>query len=54
MLLNATFDAVSDSLPMANVYDVGFDGADGVHVKGWFLTPKDVAEPRPAVVQFIG
>ena len=52
--LNATFERVENSLPLANVYDVSFDGADGVRVRGWFLTPKDVSRPMPTVVQFIG
>ena len=52
--LNAAFERVEGSLPMANVYDVSFDGADGVRVRGWYLTPRDVTEPLPAVVQFIG
>jgi cephalosporin-C deacetylase len=52
--LNAEFTHVADSLPLANVYDVAFDGVDGVRVRGWFLTPKNVTEPLPAVVQFIG
>ena len=52
--LNAVFTPVDDALPMANVYDAAFDGADGVRVRGWFLTPKDIPKPLPAVVQFIG
>lgn len=52
--LNATFERVEDSLPMANVYDVAFDGVDGVRVRGWFLSPKDQSGPLPTVVQFIG
>ena len=52
--VNAAFEKVEDNLPGANVYDVGFDGVDGVRVKGWFLTPKQVTGPLPAVVQFIG
>lgn len=52
--LNAEFKEVEDSLPLARVYDAAFDGADGVRVRGWFLTPKDTADPLPAVVQFIG
>lgn len=52
--LNANFTQIDDILPLANVYDVAFDGADGVRVKGWFLTPKDVTTPLPTVVQFIG
>ena len=52
--LNAVFTPVADTLPLAQVYDVAFDGADGVRVKGWFLTPRDVSKPLPAVVQFIG
>ena len=52
--LNAEFTPVEGVLPLARVYDVGFDGVDGVRVKGWFLTPGTVSEPLPAVVQFIG
>ena len=48
--LNATFSPVEDALPLARVYDAAFDGADGVRVKGWFLTPREVTEPLPAVV----
>lgn len=54
MPLNAHFAPVSDCLPQANVYDVAFDGVDGVRVRGWFLTPKNVSKPLPAIVQFIG
>lgn len=52
--LNAEFTELEDSLPLARVYDVAFDGADGVRVRGWFLTPCSVEKPLPAVVQFIG
>jgi len=52
--LHASFTRVEDILPLANVFDVGFDGVDGVRVKGWFLTPKEVHKPLPTVVQFIG
>jgi cephalosporin-C deacetylase len=52
--LNATFAEVTDSLPLARVYDVAFDGVDGVRVHGWLVTPRQVDQPLPAVVQFIG
>lgn len=52
--LNGEFTELQDSLPLAKVYDVAFDGADGVRVRGWFLTPREVKKPLPAVVQFIG
>ena len=52
--LNGEFVEIGDSLPLAKVYDVAFDGADGVRVRGWFLTPREVKKPLPAVVQFIG
>ena len=52
--LNAEFTLVEDTLPLARVYDVAYDGVDGVRIKGWFLTPGDVAKPLPTVVQFIG
>lgn len=54
MPLNGEFAEVQDSLPLARVYDAAFDGADGVRVRGWFLTPREVKKPLPAVVQFIG
>jgi len=52
--LNPDFAEMEDSLPLARVYDASFDGADGVRVKGWFLSPLEVEKPLPAVVQFIG
>lgn len=52
--LNATFERVEDSLPGADVYDVAFDGVDGVLVRGWYLTPEGATGRLPAVVQFIG
>jgi cephalosporin-C deacetylase len=52
--LNADFSPLDDSLPGAKVYDVAFDGADGVRVRGWYLTPLEMADPLPAVVEFIG
>lgn len=52
--LNPEFTEVADCLPLARVYDVAFDAVDGVRVRGWFLTPRQVERPLPAVVQFIG
>lgn len=52
--LNGAFVEVDDALPGARVYDVAYDGVDGVRVRGWFLTPREQAEPAPAVVVFIG
>ena len=52
--LNATFTPGDDLFPLARIYDVEFDGVDGVRVKGWFLTPRKVADPLPTVVQFVG
>jgi len=52
--LRGEFVEVEDALPGARVYDVAFDGVDGVRVRGWFLTPKQVSEPLPTVVHFIG
>jgi cephalosporin-C deacetylase len=52
--LNAEFSELEDSLPGARVYDVAFDGADGLRVRGWYLTPRTVQKPLPAVVHFIG
>lgn len=51
--LNPSFERL-DTLPGACVYDVGFDGIDGVRVRGWFITPLEVSEPLPTVVKFIG
>jgi len=52
--LNAEFVELEDSLPGARVYDVAFDGADGVRVRGWYMAPLTQTKPLPAVVQFIG
>ena len=52
--LNAEFQTLTDNMPGANVYDVAFDGADGVRVRGWFITPLHIDQPLPTVVQFIG
>ena len=52
--LRGEFTEVEDCLPGARVYDAAFDGVDGVRVRGWYLTARDVSEPRPAVVKFIG
>lgn len=52
--LNPAFTPLQDALPLARVYDVAFDGVDGVRVRGWFLTPREVSKPIPGVVQFIG
>jgi cephalosporin-C deacetylase len=54
LALNPEFQLLEDDLPGANVYDVAFDGADGVRVRGWFMTPLNVDKPLPTVVQFIG
>jgi cephalosporin-C deacetylase len=51
--VNAEFVKVADHLPGAEVYDVAFDGVDGVRVKGWFLTPSECPNPLPTVVQFM-
>lgn len=52
--LQPEFVEVPDALPLARVWDVAFDGVDGVRVHGWFVTPRQVERPLPAVVQFIG
>jgi cephalosporin-C deacetylase len=53
--LNPEFAELQDDvLPLARVYDTAFDGVDGVRVRGWFVTPRRVDRPLPAVVQFIG
>ena len=52
--LNAEFTELEDSLPGAKVYDVAFDGADGVRVRGWLMAPLAQDKPLPTVVQFIG
>jgi cephalosporin-C deacetylase len=52
--LNGEFVELEDCLPLARVYDAAFDGVDGVRVRGWFLSPRQVSKPLPAAVQFIG
>lgn len=52
--LRGEFAEMADYLPGARVYDVAFDGVDGVRVRGWFLTPRGVEATLPTVVRFIG
>lgn len=52
--LNAIFDLVDFGLSTVDTYDVTFAGFDGQAVKGWYIAPKSVNSPLPAVVEYIG
>jgi cephalosporin-C deacetylase len=52
--LNAKFDLVDEGLTTIDAYDVTFAGFGGQPVKGWFLLPRQRANPLPCVVQYLG
>lgn len=52
--LDAKFELVDEGLTMIDAYDVTFAGFGRQPVKGWFLLPRERAEPLPCVVEFIG
>lgn len=52
--MNAKFDLVDEGLKTIDAYDVTFAGFGGQPVKGWFLLPRQRAEPLPCVVQYLG
>lgn len=52
--LNATFEFVDFGLATVDTYDVSFSGFGGQTVKGWYIVPKSVDSPLPAVVEYIG
>ena len=52
--LNAQLVPVDEGLQTIDTYDVTFAGFGGQPVKGWFLLPRQRAEPLPCVVQYLG
>ncbi len=52
--LSATFAPIDSGLQTIDAYDVTFAGFGGAPIKGWFLVPKQLPAPLPAVVQYIG
>lgn len=52
--LNAHFEPVATDLKLIEVFDVTFAGYGGQPIKGWFLLPRQRAEPLPCVVEYIG
>lgn len=51
---NAKFELIDEGLTTIDAYDVTFAGFGGQPVKGWFLLPRQRADPLPCVVEFIG
>ncbi|MCY4466783.1 MAG: acetylxylan esterase [Chloroflexi bacterium] len=52
--LAATFEPIDSGLETINVYDVTFAGFGGAPIKGWYLVPRHLPAPLPAVVHYIG
>jgi cephalosporin-C deacetylase len=52
--LDASFTPVDNQLAVIDSWDVRFAGFGGTPVRGWLHLPAGRAEPRPAVVQYIG
>ncbi|HTX78360.1 MAG TPA: acetylxylan esterase, partial [Longilinea sp.] len=52
--LDAVFEPVETGLKTIEVYDVTYHGFGGQPIKGWFLLPRDYAQPLPCVVEYIG
>ena len=52
--LEATFVPIQSGLVTLEVFDVTFNGYGGHPIKGWLLLPRDIREPLPCVVEFIG
>ncbi|PRY07329.1 acetylxylan esterase [Kineococcus rhizosphaerae] len=50
-LEDTTHDA---GLRSVKVYDVRFPGFGGQPIAGWLLVPREINEPAPAVVQYVG
>ena len=52
--LNPSYKLVDYGLQNLNAYDVTFNGYGGQPIKGWFLMPKEMSEPLPCVIEYIG
>ncbi|MCY3574754.1 MAG: acetylxylan esterase [Chloroflexi bacterium] len=52
--LAASFELIESGLETIDAYDVTFAGFGGAPIKGWFLVPKHLPRPLPAVVEYIG
>lgn len=52
--LDVRLTAVEPRLTTVEAFDVSFRGFGGDPVSGWLVRPRDVAEPHPCVVEFLG
>jgi cephalosporin-C deacetylase len=52
--LSAVFAPFDAALSQVETYDLTFAGFGGHPVRGWFLVPKGVPAPMPAVVTYLG
>jgi cephalosporin-C deacetylase len=50
----AAFTAVDTGLALVDVFDVRFSGFGGERIAGWFILPKGIDRPLPAVVSYLG
>lgn len=52
--LAASFEPIDSGLETIDAYDVTFAGFGGAPIKGWYLVPRHLPAPLPAVLQYIG
>ncbi len=52
--LDARFDAADFGLSTIDVFDLSFAGFGGDRIKGWYMAPRGLGGPLPAVVEYIG
>lgn len=52
--LDAQFEPFDAGLALMDAFDVTFSGYGGQRIKGWYLRPKQVTEPLPCIVEYIG
>ena len=52
--LNAEFKPLEIPFKFIKAFDVSFNGYHGQKVKGWLMLPKNIVEPLPCIVEYIG
>lgn len=52
--VDAQFTPADFGVRSLDVFDLTFNGYAGQPIKGWFMLPKDITQPVPCIVQYIG
>jgi len=52
--LEPKFELADYGIRSVDVFDVTYKGFEGTEVKGWLLLPRNINEPLPCVVEYIG